>query len=155
MAVYKKDGTQVTETSIEDVLEEVPNDDPLVTVTEPLYQGKVPDGTTFPETQHMLLFHAGQQVRRSVITKLFPNATIESVTPTGGPAAGGTKVTVRGTGFTPGATVKFDTTAATQVDVDNDRSLTCVAPAHAAGAVDVTVTTDSGAVTLTGGFTYA
>jgi uncharacterized protein (TIGR03382 family) len=81
--------------------------------------------------------------------------TVAAVAPATGPVSGGALVTITGTGFAAGATVKFDGAMATGVELGSSTLLRAVAPAHAAGAVDVTVTNDDGkAATLTGGFTY-
>lgn len=68
------------------------------------------------------------------------------IDPDHGPEAGGTVVTITGTGFTPDATVSVGGGAAiTPTSVAPDgTSLTYVAPAHAPGPVDVTVTTPDG-----------
>ncbi|MGZ4712665.1 MAG: beta strand repeat-containing protein [Acidimicrobiia bacterium] len=76
--------------------------------------------------------------------------TVTSVTPSSGPASGGTSVTIMGTGFTGATAVKFGTTAAASFTVDNAGQITATAPAHAAGTVDVTVTTPGG-TSATGG----
>ena len=70
--------------------------------------------------------------------------TITSISPTSGPAAGGTSVTITGKNFTSSATVKFGSTAATSVTHTSSTSLTAVSPAESAGTVQVTVTTSSG-----------
>jgi hypothetical protein len=62
-----------------------------------------------------------------------------SVTPAVGTFAGGTPVTIAGFGFVDGATVAFDGKPATEVVVVSSVEITCVTPAHASGAVDVTV----------------
>jgi CTP:molybdopterin cytidylyltransferase MocA len=81
--------------------------------------------------------------------------TVASVTPNNGLAAGGTNVTIAGTGFVNGATVTFGGTAATNVVVVNGTTITATTPAHAAGAVTVTVTNpDTQGGSLTNGFTY-
>ena len=54
--------------------------------------------------------------------------------------AGGTLVTITGTGFTGATAVDFGTTAATDVTVVSDTSITADSPAGT-GVVDVTVTT--------------
>ena len=66
--------------------------------------------------------------------------TVTSVSPNNGPAAGGTAVTITGTNFAAGATVTFGGTAATNVVVVSGTQITATTPAHAAGAVTVTVT---------------
>src|SRR5690606_31251770 len=69
---------------------------------------------------------------------------ISSLTPTSGPTAGGTTVTITGSGFTGATAVRFDGIAATSFTVDSDTQITAVTPAHAAGPVDVTVMTLGG-----------
>jgi hypothetical protein len=77
------------------------------------------------------------------------------VTPTSGPIAGGTSVTVTGSNFVTGATVTIGGTAATNVSVVNATTITATTPAHAAGAVGVVVTNpDAQSGTLANGFTY-
>ncbi|HKQ03960.1 MAG TPA: DUF4231 domain-containing protein [Blastocatellia bacterium] len=81
--------------------------------------------------------------------------TLSSVTPDFGPPAGGTDVTLTGTHFVRGATVKFDGNDATDIVVSNATTIKAKTPAHAAGIVDVVVTNpDTQSATLTGGFTY-
>jgi hypothetical protein len=80
--------------------------------------------------------------------------TVSSVSPPQGPIAGGTGVTVTGSGFYGGMTVRFGGTAATTVSPVSRTMLYCVTPAHAAGLVDVSVTTPSGTGTGTGLFRY-
>jgi photosystem II stability/assembly factor-like uncharacterized protein len=69
-----------------------------------------------------------------------PAPTLTGVAPATGPAIGGTTVTLTGTGFMAGATVKFDAAVATDVVVASATSITAKTPAHTAGAVSVTVT---------------
>jgi uncharacterized repeat protein (TIGR01451 family) len=72
-----------------------------------------------------------------------------------GPLAGGNTVTLTGTSFVAGyTTVSFDGLPATAVNVTSATTLTCVVPAHAAGAVDVVLTAPGGAVTLASGYEY-
>jgi acid phosphatase len=78
-----------------------------------------------------------------------------AITPNSGTTAGGTAVTIRGTGFVSGATVSFGGVAATNVTVVGSTTITATAPAHAAGAVNVTISNpNSQTGTLTNGFTY-
>jgi hypothetical protein len=69
--------------------------------------------------------------------------TVTSVSPASGQPAGGTTVTVDGTGFIHGATVDFGSVPATSVTYANAYKLTAVAPAGT-GTVDVTVSTFAG-----------
>ncbi|MTD14456.1 choice-of-anchor G family protein [Nakamurella sp. YIM 132087] len=80
-----------------------------------------------------------------------------SLTPVAGPQAGGTLVTVTGSGFVPGVTtVTSDGTAvpAGDVTVVNGTTLTYLTPAHAQGPVDVVVSTPGGSSTPPLTFTY-
>jgi hypothetical protein len=79
--------------------------------------------------------------------------TVSSVAPNNGPVAGGTAVTITGTNFVTGATVKFGGTAATNVVVVNATTITATTPAGA-GAVTVTATVNGQTGSLTNGFTY-
>jgi phosphatidylinositol-3-phosphatase len=81
---------------------------------------------------------------------------IGDLTPTSGPAAGGTTVTISGTGFANGATVTFGGTAASNVNVVGSTTITALTPAHASGPVNVVVTNPGGQnATSANGFTYA
>ncbi len=85
-----------------------------------------------------------------------PVPSVTSITPTEGPAAGGTAVTVTGTGFTSRSTVTFGAGSATSVSVANDTSLVATSPVGPVGSVTVSVTTPGGTSVSSGagGFTY-
>jgi hypothetical protein len=63
---------------------------------------------------------------------------VTGVSPDHGLAAGGTRVTVQGSSFTPGATVSFGGLAATEVQVSSPTMLTAVSPAGT-GTIDLIV----------------
>jgi hypothetical protein len=89
------------------------------------------------------------------INVVVPAVTVTSVSPTGGTIAGGSAVTINGTGFNAGATVTFGGSAATNVVVVSLTQITARTPAHAAGSVNVAVTnTDTSNGTLTNGYLY-
>ncbi len=67
-----------------------------------------------------------------------------AVAPTSGPTAGGRTVTITGTHLTGATAVHFGTAAGTSVRVLSATSLTVHTPQHAAGSVDVTVSTPGG-----------
>ncbi len=81
-----------------------------------------------------------------------PRASL--VNPSSGTSAGGTHVRVNGTNFDGSCWLFFDRSAATDVVVRDATSLTGVAPAHAAGAADVTVRCSAGTSTIPLAFTY-
>lgn len=74
---------------------------------------------------------------------------VTGISPSSGTSAGGTSVTVTGTGFTGASAVTFGATAAASYNVDSATQITAVSPVHAIGAVDITVTV-SGATSATG-----
>ncbi|MGQ4516807.1 IPT/TIG domain-containing protein [Streptomyces sp. DW26H14] len=69
--------------------------------------------------------------------------SLASVTPSQGPASGGTTVVLTGTGLSAASAVMFGATPATTFTVDSATQITAVAPAGS-GAVPVTVTTPGG-----------
>jgi hypothetical protein len=72
-----------------------------------------------------------------------PPPTVTGVSPSSGPAAGGTSVTITGTDLTGATAVQFGATPATSFSVDSSAQVTATTPAGS-GTADVTVTTPSG-----------
>lgn len=66
--------------------------------------------------------------------------TVSGVTPSSGPAAGGTVVTVTGSGFTSGSTVRFGSVQAGGVQFVSSTQINATTPPGTAGVVSVTVT---------------
>lgn len=79
--------------------------------------------------------------------------TIGTVTPTSGPASGGTAVTITGTNLDATDSVTFGGTPA-PFSVINAGTLSAVTPPGAEGAVDVVVTNPAGSATAVDAFTY-
>lgn len=65
--------------------------------------------------------------------------SITGISPTSGPEAGGTTVTISGSGFTGATAVHFGSTTGSSITVTDDNSLTVTSPGGS-GTVDVTVT---------------
>jgi hypothetical protein len=65
--------------------------------------------------------------------------TVSGISPNSGPTAGGTTVTITGTGFNCVTGVTFGTTAAAGYTVNSPTSITATSPPGAVGTVDVTV----------------
>jgi len=84
---------------------------------------------------------------KPVITKISPKV---------GVAAGGTTVTITGTGFTGATGVSFGSTPAAEIKVTSATSMTAVSPAGTTGTAAISVTTPGGtsAATLADVFTY-
>jgi hypothetical protein len=77
------------------------------------------------------------------------------LTPSSGTTTGGNTVRIAGWFVAAGVQVTFGGVAATNVAVVDGTTLTCTAPAHAAGAVDVAVTNTNGLnLTLQGAYTW-
>jgi hypothetical protein len=94
-----------------------------------------PDGTN--------VYVAGQAAGAVVELARAVVPTVTGLNPNQGPYTGGTEVTIEGTGFIEGATVKFGSSSASEVHVHSASSITARAPAGSA-TVDVVVTTSSG-----------
>ena len=89
------------------------------------------------------------------VAVLPPAPTVTSILPSAGPTAGGTTVTITGTGFSGATAVTFGATAATGYTVVSATQITATAPAGT-GTVDVRVTTAGGtsATSAADQFTY-
>jgi hypothetical protein len=71
----------------------------------------------------------------------FTPVRVQSITPTSGPAAGGTSVTIAGSNFQQGATVAFDDKQATNVVVNaGGTQITATTPAHHPGVATILIT---------------
>ena len=91
----------------------------------------------------------------SAFTYITATFSVKSVSPLSGPAAGGTTVTINGSGFQSGASVNFGGLGATSVSLTNSSTIVAVTPVHSSGPVTVTVTNTSGdSATLPSGFTF-
>jgi len=81
-------------------------------------------------------------------------ATVTAISPAVGPISGGTSVTITGTNFTGATAVTIGGAAATGVSIVNATTITATTSAHAAGNVDVVVTTPGGTATGSGLYSY-
>ncbi|MFI1952075.1 IPT/TIG domain-containing protein [Streptomyces xinghaiensis] len=97
-------------------------------------------------TVHVTVSTAGgtstQPVTFTYVTAVLPSVT--SVTPDRGPAAGGTPVTLAGSGFGGATAVRFGTTPAASFTVVSAARIDAVTPAGSPGPAAVTVTTPGG-----------
>ena len=86
---------------------------------------------------------------------VIPTPTVSAVSPTSGPAGGGTGLTLTGSGFISSTTVTVGGSPCTNVQFVSASSLTCISPAHSVGIVDIIVSNSSTlSATLSAGFTY-
>ena len=84
-----------------------------------------------------------------------PPPTVSLISPTGGPTAGGTPVTISGANFISGSTVTLGGVACTSPTFVSAATLTCTSGGPGAGLGDVVVTLpDNQTGTLSNGFTY-
>lgn len=157
MTIYAADGTtKLNKSGLTGKTTDVPATQ--ATVNEDIYQtynyDPYRDNFSTFEGERRLLYKAGQVINKSAIDDLYAPATIASISPATGAAAGGTPVTIRGSHFggATGATVGGN--ALTSFAVVNDSTITGTTAAHTAGATNVVVTDDSGSVTATNAFTF-
>ncbi len=81
--------------------------------------------------------------------------TISSISPTSGPTSGGTIVTLSGSNFESGASVKFGSINSSAVTFINSAQVNAMSPAEPAGSVSVTIANpDPESATLPSAFTY-
>jgi hypothetical protein len=86
--------------------------------------------------------YAPSAAKATIKVTLVP--TVSSVAANAGPTTGGQTVTITGANLTGATSVTFGTVAATNVKVVSDTTVTATVPAHAAGTVNVYVTSSLG-----------
>jgi hypothetical protein len=104
---------------------------------------------------HMLLIDTSLAPPASACSPVLMPPYISSVTPATGLAAGGTALTLIGSGFTLATSVTVGGVAGTAFVLVNDTKITVTTAAHATGVVPVVVVRSAGGnITLPNGFTY-
>jgi hypothetical protein len=78
---------------------------------------------------------------------------INNITPSNGPTAGGTSVTIGGSNLAGATSVTFGGVSV-PISSNTATSIVVTVPAHVAGQVDVVVTTGTGTATQTNGYVY-
>jgi hypothetical protein len=128
------------------------NNDSTITVVVPAAAGA--------GTVDVTVANAGGTSTTSVADQysyVFQTPSVTSLSPANGSPAGGTVVTIHGSGFTGATTVLFGATSATAFTVVNDTTITATAPSGTLGnVVHVTVTAPGGtsATSAADQFTY-
>jgi hypothetical protein len=105
----------------------------------------------------MVTNNDGQNTTRTGGFRYIAPPTIANITPSSGPTAGSTAVTIKGTNFVSGGLfgVRINNKNATNIVRVNSTTITAKTPANPAGARTVVViNTDGQNATRTGGFTY-
>ena len=124
----------------------------IVVVSETAITCDTPAGTA--GAQDVVVTNANAKTDTLVGGYTYEAVAVTSITPNDGIPAGGTAVTIVGTGFYTGTTVDFDATAATSVVVVDENTLTAVSPAGT-GVVDIVATNlDAETDTLAGSYSY-
>jgi hypothetical protein len=94
--------------------------------------------TKASETVQILAFTSGGDIIGDLEVRILETSgwaapSVTTVEPGLGAPEGGTAVTIQGTGFQPGATVKFGTALGTSVVVENSETIRCVSPSGTDG----------------------
>lgn len=101
----------------------------------------IDNGEPYPATAQSIYFDS--ITIANVVTAPLPAVT--AISPSSGPAAGGTQVIITGTGFTGATAVKFANKDAAGFTVNSATQITAVSPANVVGLVaDIMVTTPGG-----------
>ena len=90
------------------------------------------------------VWNSAGSVYSDAVTFSLDSPVITTLSPDTGDTAGGTTITVTGTGLDHVTAFTFDGTPGTDLDVVSGTSATVKSPAHAAGAVDVIATAPQG-----------
>jgi|GEM_PF-1054709 len=114
------------------------NSDTNITVTSPIHVAGTVNITIITPGGTSTIVPADE------FTYIAPLPAVTGLTPALGPMAGGTNITLTGSGFIGATNVRFGTASATNLTVNSDANITVTSPAHTAGATDVTVTTAGG-----------
>lgn len=157
MTIYAADGTtKLSKTGIAAKLTTVPST--TYTANEDIYEtynyAPYKDNFKVFEKERRIKFKAGQTVAQADIDLLYQPATIASISPATGVAAGGTAVTIKGSNLSGATAATVGGVAVTAFTVVSDSTITATTGAHATGVVDLVVTDDSGPVTSVGAYTY-
>jgi hypothetical protein len=107
----------------------------------------IPNGSVVPLSCHggtpptITITYSAHSVTGTVLTA-GGASTVTNVIPNAGPTTGTNTVTIKGKNFVSPVTVRFGTTTASSATFISSSEVQAVAPAHATGVVDVTVSCD-------------
>jgi hypothetical protein len=97
---------------------------------------------------------SGSNAANTLFSYTQPPPTVTAVSPSNGPAAGGTAITLTGTGFTHVTGITVGGQACASFTVTSATSATCTTPAGTAGSALVVLTTAGGSDPFNKRFTY-
>jgi hypothetical protein len=127
---------------------------PIKVVNSTTITCKTPVSTTAGAANVIVTTGGGPSSTFTGFTYVTP-ALITSISPSSGPIAGGTTVTITGTNFTGASSVAFGGKIATNINVVNDTTITCVTPLGLKIiAVGVIIITSGGPSNTFSSFTY-
>lgn len=135
------------------ILDQTDNNAPVpTTCTATICTGRVATDSAFTISYIAEIVTADGTVLNQVVPQVqvtwVSRPVVASISPNSGPPAGGTFVTITGTGFTGASSVMFGSAAATSYTVDSGTQITAISPAEVQGTVDVTVATPGGTSAL-------
>ena len=97
----------------------------------------------------------GEGTDNLTVTAAALTPVVTAISPDDGPVGGGTRITIAGRNFVPGAEVSIGNSAANNVLVASAREITAIAPSGTSGTVDVVVVNPGGRRgVLADGFIY-
>ena len=119
--------------------------------TEDIYETYTLPGDAVAETRKRKKYYAGQQVYDTALDAniSYTAGTITGTSPATLAAAGGTVLTITGTGFHGVTSITFGGTAGTNIKRLSSTKLQVTSPAKTAGSVALVVVTPAGNITGT------
>ena len=108
----------------------------------PAYDGNTAGTYTFSGTLSLgndIYNPENKKATIDVVVRAFAIPTVTAVTPSSGPATGGTAVTIAGTNFFGVSAVNFGGASASTYTVNSSTEIIVISPAGSAGTVDITV----------------
>lgn len=150
----KSDGTVLTKTAaLALTTDYVPA--AMVTINEDIWEEFALPGKKDHKGDKRKKYAAGQVVPKAEFDRYFTRnaAVVSSVVPATGLAAGGTAITINGSGFSDATAAQIGGTNCTSFVVVSDTKITAVTPAKTAGTYAVGVVDGTGTSTKASAFT--
>ena len=126
----------------------------LTVVSNTEITATTPASTSAGAADVIIVTPGGSVTGSKAFTYTAPAPTFTSISPTSGTTAGGTSLTITGTGLTGATAVTIGGATATGLTVVSDTEITATSPAGTAGTANVVITAPGGTLTETGAFTF-